>query len=167
MKKIVVTGPESSGKSTLAKQLASHFNSDWVAEYARDYLNNLQRPYNELDLIEIAKGQINLEKEKEANSADLLFYDTDLLTIQIWSDHKYGRCDLWILEQYANRTKDLYLLCKPDLPWEPDPLRESPNQLNELFNIYKENLKALKVDFEIVDGVGEQRLKNAINLIHL
>ncbi|MDP7430159.1 MAG: ATP-binding protein [Flavobacteriales bacterium] len=158
MLKIIVTGPESSGKTTLCKALSEHFKIPSTEEYAREYLNNLGREYKEEDLLEIAKGQL----QSETNSQLL---DTDLITIKIWSEYKYGKSDKWILEQIEKQKSEnrYYLLCRPDIPWEADPLRESPLNRDELFKIYKREIEELEHEYLIIEG--ENRFKNSISKI--
>jgi len=158
MLKVIVTGPESSGKTTLCKALSEHFKISFSKEFARKYLNTINREYKEEDLLEISKGQLQSE-------TDLQLLDTDLITIKIWSECKYGKCDKWILEQIEQqKSKErFYLLCKPDIPWEADPLRENPITRDELFEIYKRELEKLKHDFFIIDG--ENRLEDSISKI--
>lgn len=138
MPKIIITGPESSGKTTLCKNISAYLNIPFAEEYARKYLQNIKQNYTQEDLIKIAKGQLKSEKNKK-------ILDTDLITIKIWSNYKYGTCDDWILDQ-INNQKDknrIYLLCKPDLPWKADSLRENPGDRMELFKIYKKELSEL------------------------
>ncbi|WKN41810.1 ATP-binding protein [Tunicatimonas pelagia] len=163
MIKIVTTGPESSGKTTLAKALAECYQVAWVPEYARDYLNGLDQDYQEKDLLEIAKGQIQREDEAAKNKPDLLICDTSLIVIKIWSEYRYGRCHPWILEQVEQRSVDLYLLCSPDIPWEADPLRENPTDRDELFEFYERAL-AGKPNL-IIQGKPSARLAQATNAI--
>lgn len=165
MKKIVICGPESTGKSLLTKALAKHYKQPYVEEMARSFLEELDRPYKKEDLTEIAKYQIEEEDRISLLNPQLLFCDTDLRTIRIWSDYKYGSTDIYILDQIENRKVDLYLLCYPDIPWEEDPLRENPNDREELFNIYRSDLKQNKQTFEIVKGEYGERELNAIKII--
>ena len=142
--KIIITGPESSGKTTLCKALSKHFKIPFSKEYARQYLKVIKKKYTQTDLLIIAKTQLKSEKE----SAIL---DTDLITIKIWSNEKYGKCDKWILEE-INKQKNknrIYLLCKPDLPWQEDPLRENPKDRMRLFEIYKKELSNLGHNYHI------------------
>ena len=150
-----MTGPESSGKTTLCKALSEHFKISFTEEYAREYLNTINREYKEEDLLEIAKGQL----QSEPNSQLL---DTDLITIKIWSKYKYGNCDKWILNQIEKQKteKRFYLLCKPDIHWEADPLRENPNNRNGLFELYKKELEDLEYNYLIVKG--ENRVETSI-----
>jgi len=158
MYKIIVTGPESSGKTTLCKALSQHFSLPFSKEYAREYLDALSRDYNQDDLLKIAKGQLQAE-----NGIQLL--DTDLITLKIWSEYKYGSCDKWILNQVEKQKseKRFYLLCKPDMPWEADPQRENPDDREELFEIYKKETESFGNDYFVVEG--ENRTENSISKI--
>ncbi len=158
MHKIIVTGPESSGKTTLCKALSQHFNLPFSKEYAREYLDALNRDYNQDDLLKIAKGQLKSEQNTQ-------LLDTDLITIKIWSKYKYGSCDKWILTQIEKQKseKRFYLLCKPDIPWKADPLRENPNNREELFEFYKEELGNLGHNYFIVEG--KERIQKTISKI--
>ena len=137
MLKIIVTGPESSGKTTLCKEISNQFNIPFTTEYAREYLEKKGVNYNQSDLLEIAKGQFISEG---GLNQQLSLQDTDLITIKIWSEYKYGNCNNWILDQIEKQKSEnrFYLLCKPDIPWKADPLRENPTNREELFAIYKE-----------------------------
>ena len=158
MLKIIVTGPESSGKTTLCKSLSKHFKIPFIEEYARGFLDELGRDYKQDDLLEIAKGQLLSEHNVQ-------ILDTDLITIKIWSNYKYGNCDKWILKQIEKQKaeKRFYLLCKDDIPWEEDPQRENPNDRVELFEIYKQELDNLGHNYFIVEG--ENRIENSISKI--
>ena len=158
MHKIIITGPESSGKTTLCKALSKHFNLPFSKEFAREYLDVLNRDYNQDDLLKIAEGQL-----KSENRIQLL--DTDLVTLKIWSKYKYGSCDKWVLAQIEKQKSEnrFYLLCKPDISWEADPLRENPKDREELFEIYKKETESLGYDYFIVEG--ENRIGNCISKI--
>lgn len=160
---LIVTGPESSGKTTLCQGLAHHFNTSFTEEYARTYLEKRQGRYSRQDLLPIAMGQ--LQKEKN-NSNSLAIHDTDLLTIKIWSEYKYSFCDPWIKQQIEKQKEQnrLYLLCKADIPWQADPLREHPNNRTELFNIYLKELHKLDLNYHIIEG--KDRLQGALLKIH-
>ena len=153
--KIIITGPESSGKTTLCEQLSNHFNIPFTKEFARSYIDNLDRNYIIGDLLSIGKEQL----KSELNSQLL---DTDLITIKIWSEYKYGRCNKWILDQIEKQKieKRFYLICKPDLTWQPDKQRENPNDRDSLFEIYKQKLNDLGHKYFIVEG--EDRTENSI-----
>ena len=156
--KIIITGPESSGKTTLCEQLSNHFNIPFTKEFARSYIDNLDRSYITGDLLSIAKEQL----KSELNSQLL---DTDLITIKIWSEYKYGRCDKWILDQIAKQKseKRFYLLCKPNIPWQPDKQRENPSDREALFEIYKQELDDLGHKYFIIEG--GDRTENSISKI--
>ena len=164
MLKIIVTGPESSGKTTLCKALSEHFKIPFAEESAREYLDVLSGDYNQEDLLEIAKGQLENE-QTTTNKHQLSLYDTDLITIKIWSKYKYGSCDKWILNQIEKQKSEnrFYLLCSPDIPWQADPQRENPNDREEFFEIYKKEIGSLGHDYFIVEG--ENRIENSIKIV--
>ena len=161
MPKIIVTGPESSGKTTLCKALATHLKTPFTEEFARTYIANLDREYNQNDLVMIAEGQLKNE-QLTTNNKQLFLHDTDLITLKIWSEYKYGSCDKWILDQIEKQKPEnrFYLLCSPDIPWQADKQRENPNDREELFKIYKQELDDLEHTYFIVDG--ENRMENSI-----
>jgi len=165
MKKVVVIGPECTGKSELSAFLADTFNTVWVEEYAREYIAALGRPYQPDDLVRIARGQIALEDEAARKANDVLICDTDLYVIKIWSLFKYGYCDPWILDTIANRKYDLYLLTYVDIPWEDDPQREHPERRQELYDIYLAELKNQPVPFVEIKGERERRRQKAVNAV--
>lgn len=164
MKKISVTGPECSGKSWLSARLAAHFGTVWVPEYARDYLPRLSGPYSADDVSRIAEGQAHAEAECAARASEWLFCDTDMLVCKIWAEIKFGFCPPEIQKLYEETPYDLYLLCRPDLPWAPDPLREAPdeNQRKAIFAAYERQLRASGRPYRIVEGQGEARLSCAL-----
>ena len=166
IKKIVLIGPESTGKTTLARQLAEHYKTVWVEEYAREYIKQLERPYKEKDLTEIAKGQIQKEEQKLSKANHYLFCDTDLLVLKIWSINSYQKCDDWILEQIQHRHYDLYFLCGIDTPWEYDPQREHPDLRDYLYGFYKKELQQLGKNFVEIEGNQKSRLEKAIYIIN-
>ncbi len=163
---IVITGPESSGKTNLGMRLAVDLNWEWVPEYARDYLTRIGRPYVESDLLEIARGQYALIEEAlesvRNTSNKKVIADTDLLTIVIWSMVKYRRVDPEIIELYRSQLPTLYLLAYPDIPWEYDPLRESPNDRLDLFEVYVEAIESWGIPYEVIRGMGNYRVDRAI-----
>jgi NadR type nicotinamide-nucleotide adenylyltransferase len=170
IRRIVVTGPESTGKSTLTQQLARHFNTGHVAEYARTYLENIDRPYVLADLAAIAKGQIATEDQTASTLAKgLLFCDTDLYVLKVWSESKYGTCDESILQEIAIRKYDCYILTDIDMPWEDDPLREHPmpEMRAHFFNVYKDIVVNAGLPFIIVKGDEKQRLETAVEALNV
>lgn len=161
MLKVAITGPESTGKSTLSEKLAAHYNTVWVPEYARTYIEALDRPYTLQDIEAIAKGQLALEERLSQQATDLLFVDTDLLVIKIWSEHAFGSCPDWVLQKLKQQDYNLYLLMGVDLPWEPDPQREHPHLRQFFYDWYKRELEALQVPYVEVSGQHAFRLEEA------
>lgn len=166
MKKIVIIGPESTGKSTLCKQLAACYSARWCPEYAREYLLQHGKNYVYNDLLTIAKGQLALEDSYAAtvtSQPPLLFIDTDMYVMKVWSEFVFGRCHEFILSTIAERPYDLYLLCDIDLPWIADELREYPNERprQELFRMYKELMIQQQTPWTLIGGDAEQRLRLA------
>ena len=168
--KVVLFGPESTGKTTLSRQLARHYNSVWVREYARTYLqdkwNNERKTCEPKDLLPIAKGQMQLENELSQKTNTVLICDTDLLETKVYSEAYYlGSCDP-ILEKYAlKNTYDLYFLTYIDTPWEADDLRDSPNERELMFNAFKDALTKYKKPYVLLKGNKKQRLEDAIKHI--
>lgn len=166
-KRILILGPESTGKSTLAEDLAKYFNEPWVPEYARDYLEKINRPYEFEDLVEIGKGQMQQEDMVFQSAKNFLFCDTDLRVIHIWSEHRFGKTDPWVLEEIRKRTYDLIMLTNTDLAWEPDPLREHPDpqMRNYFFEKYLELAKESGFPWVDIRGERKERLSRAINAL--
>ena len=164
LKKIVIIGPESTGKSTLSKALAEQLNTVWVPEYARTYLEERGQEYHYEDLTAIAKGQLASEDEWAKQANKYLICDTDLYVLKVWSEHKYGKVDAFILESIAQRHYDAYILCDIDMPWDEDPLREHPEpEMRQYFyNIYKDIVLHSGKPFSIVSGHEEERLAQAL-----
>jgi nicotinamide riboside kinase len=151
----------------LAEKLAQHFAEPWVPEVAREYLEKLDRPYTYEDLLLIGKRQLSLEDELAATAKHFLFCDTDLRVIQVWSQHRYGKVDPWVLEEIARRTYDLILLCAPDLPWQEDPLREHPElEMREtFFSQYLQLTKQSGFPFNIIAGDPVKRISAGVEAI--
>ena len=164
MKKVVITGPESSGKSTLSKHLSESLFIPHVREYAREYIAALDRTYDQSDLLHIAKGQLDLEKDILSQTPSFLICDTDLLTITIWSEYKYGSCDSDIIRLLNDNLPDLYLLAAPDFPWVEDSQRENPANREELFSIYQKEIEDLEVPYKVISGNESERLEIAMDL---
>lgn len=165
-KRILILGPESTGKSTLAEDLANYFDEPWVPEYAREYLEELGRPYSYEDLLTIAKGQIASEDLWANQAEEFLFIDTDLRVIYVWSEHKYGKVDSFIAQGIATRKYDLVLVTNTDLPWTPDPLREHPEkEMREHFlEKYLRLAKESGFPYHLISGNRQDRLKKAIGI---
>ncbi len=187
IKKIVVIGPESTGKSTLCEKLAAHYNTLWVPEYAREYLGKNGPEYKCEDLLTIAKGQIELEESSKyqvvssmtkPSTSNLqpstynlqpstIFIDTDMYVMKVWSEFVFNQCDNWILNRIAERKYDLYLLCDTDLPWIEDELREYPDEKirKQLFHFYKDAMVNQSTPWCIISGNYEERFMKAVKMI--
>ena len=181
--KIVVTGPESTGKSTLCKLLAQHYNTQWCPEFAREYLLAHGMNYTYEDLLDIAMGQVALEDKYiqlaagSRQSGDthspltthhsLLIIDTDMYVMKVWCEFVFGKCHEWILEQIKKRKYDLYLLCNTGLPWVRDELREYPDPATreKLYKIYKDTMINQSTPWVDISGNYEDRLQKAIKAI--
>ncbi|MCX7986982.1 MAG: ATP-binding protein [Bacteroidales bacterium] len=164
-KKIAILGPECTGKTTLANQLAEYFNGIWVPEYARTYVANLNARYTFADVEHIAKTQI--EQISSANNLqNFVFFDTELILTKVWFEVVFKKEPPWLDEAIQHNSFDLYLLTDTSIPWQPDPVRENGGQMREfLFQKYEYYLRYYKFPYEIVNGIGEQRLHNAIQII--
>tara|TARA_B110000444_G_scaffold18230_1_gene15325 strand:+ start:1931 stop:2434 length:504 start_codon:yes stop_codon:yes gene_type:complete len=163
MNKIIIVGPESSGKTTLSNALKKYFNTFLVTEYSREYIDQLNSKYNYEDLLKIAKQQLKNEDNTQLTTP--IICDTDLITIKIWSEYKYSKCDSWILQHIKKQQNEsrFYLLCKPDIKWKYDPQRENQFDRKVVFDIYKKELEALNHQYFVIDN--GDRLKKAINAI--
>jgi NadR type nicotinamide-nucleotide adenylyltransferase len=163
-RKIALTGPESTGKTWLAQRLAGHFSGIWVPEQARQYLTELSRPYTLDDVVRIAHAQAEAEDEALSQGAKWVFCDTDLLVCQIWAEKRFGHCPPELKTLYQHQPYELHLLCRPDLPWEPDPLREAPDlhEREALFTAYHDALASDRRPFRIVEGAAPLRWPNAL-----
>lgn len=185
MKKIVIIGPESTGKSTLCQQLAAHYHSSWVEEYAREYLLKNGTDYDFDDLLTIAKGQIKEEElavgswqltkkseidnlpARQAGLKSAIFIDTDMYVMKVWCEFVFDKCHHWILNRIAERKYDLYLLCNIDLPWIKDELREYPDleSRQKLYCYYKDIMVNQNVPWVDISGSYEERLEKAIKAV--
>lgn len=172
IKKVVIIGPESTGKSTLCEKLSLHYHSLWCPEYARAHLTAHGINYSFDDLLTIAKGQLMLEDEytarAEQNDHPCLFIDTDMYVMKVWSEFVFSKCHQWILDRITERKYDLYLLCKPDLPWVKDELREYPDETRriKLYHYYKDLLVNQSTPWVEISGGYEERLQKAITAVH-
>lgn len=162
MIKIAITGPESTGKTSLALGLAQYFSGKIIPEFSRIYLKGKDAYFVE-DVLYMAQEQYKLEKEKR--SEHLVIADTELLVYKIWLWEKYQFCPDWIHSAIQESDFDFYFLCAADLPWEEDPLRENPYDRERLFHLYEEELKNYNKKYQIVKGEGEERIKPAISII--
>jgi len=176
LKKIVVIGPESTGKSRLCGNLADYYKTLWCPEFAREYLLENGTTYTNEDLITIAKGQLDaVHKHIEVLQSQIdqtgivkpLIIDTDMYVMKVWSEYVFGNCPTFILDEINKQDFDLYLLCKPDIPWVKDELREYPDEKprQELFQIYKDILINQQTPWVEISGSFEARNQKAVAAI--
>ncbi|MBT5772292.1 MAG: AAA family ATPase [Flavobacteriaceae bacterium] len=171
IKRIVICGPESTGKSTMTENLSVHFNTNYVDEFAREFLQKKWDIVNEVctkeDLIKIARGQIELENTKIKSANKLIFCDTNISTTIAWSKtHFDGFCDPWLMSQSKLLKYDYYLLLNTDVAWIKDDLRDSPNDREKMFLAHKFELDILNVNYDIIEGSNfDKRLKQAVDYI--
>jgi nicotinamide riboside kinase len=165
IRKIAILGPESTGKSWLAEQLASHYQSSWVPEFARTYLNSIQRNYTIQDIEFIAQNQFHKNLLESEKSTDIYFADTEMIVCYIWASYVSEVVPESISKLCLLQNFDLYLLCDIDLPWEPDPLREHPHKRKELFDRYVAELETRNLPYTVISGFGDIRLEHAVSSI--
>jgi nicotinamide riboside kinase len=162
MFKVVVTGPESTGKTEICKFLAASFQTEYIPEYARDYVSSLNRPYTFEDVEKIASVQVEQVRRHQQDSMPILFLDTFLIITKIWFREVYGLVPDWIDHSLVEAEIDLFLLCNYDIEWIPDPVRENPGARRAfLFESYLEEIKQLGKPCEIIMGSGAERFQNA------
>lgn len=159
--KIGITGPESTGKSTLAEQLANYYGTVWVPEYAREYLAHLQRPYTQTDVEQIAAGQLARMNQALEQAPTILFFDTELIVLKIWLENAFGSSPNWLRQSIKEQNMDLYLLMDIDLPWEPDPQREHPHLRQFFYDWYQRELTAHQFNFVTIAGSYTTRFETA------
>ena len=169
-KRIVIYGPESTGKTTLAHDLAKHYDTMWVPEYAREYLQKKWDLYREKcsldDLMNIALGQIKMENKIISKSKKFIFCDTNILVTKVWSEtHFSGYCSPEIKSILKSVRYDYYFLTNVDVPWVKDDLRDSPYDREEMFNYFKNQLNINKIQYSVISGDRDQRLKKAILIL--
>jgi len=168
--KVVLFGPESTGKTTLAAQLADHYQTRWVPEFMREYLERKWKTKGKLiskeDLLPIAKGQLYSEIDAQKKVENLLICDTNLLELKVYSEYYYnGFCPEFIKEQVSKSDFDIYLLTYVDTPWEEDILRDRPHNREEMFSIFEAELKKQGFPYQILKGGLDERLKKSIEII--
>jgi nicotinamide riboside kinase len=162
----VITGAESTGKSELAKWLAGYFNVPFIPEFARTYIEGLNRKYNYEDVEFIARKQVEQLHSFMSTNYPLIFADTWLIITKIWFDVVFGKEPLWLEEEILKTKIDLFLVCDTDLPWQPDPVRENGGKKRLILHkMYKDTIEKYNFDYQIISGQGNERFKNALKCI--
>ena len=167
-KVVIITGPESTGKTELCKRLAKHYNTTYIPEYARTFLEHEARPYTFDDVIHIAQEQLEqMHRIEEQEQDKPVFFDTYLIITKKWFEIVYHHYPDWIDESIRQTGKYIYLLCYPDLEWQPDPLRENGGEMRMfLYREYMKELEKFELKYFIVKGTNQQRTDNAINYLN-
>ena len=160
--KIVLTGPESSGKSLLGRSLADFFNARYIPEYARIHLESEGPDYDYEALQELSKLHLDYQNKNLRQGEGLFFLDTDLINYLVWQKLVYGKHDPWLDKMIAEEADHRYLITAPDIPWEPDPLRENPSDRERIFEAHLQEIEKLKRNYRVVRGTGEERFTNAV-----
>lgn len=164
---IIITGPESTGKTSIASALTAHYSGLLIPEYARSYVNELKTKYTYEDIVNIANWQfIQMKANKNKYDGQLVFFDTYLIITKIWLIWFAGKYPTWIDDAILDTCDSLYLLCATDIEWTPDSVRENGGEARErLFLEYKSELEKFKLNYVIVNGIDEQRITNAKNFV--
>ncbi len=166
IKRIVLIGAESTGKTELSEYLAKQFNTVVVPEYAREYIENLDRDYTYKDIERIALKQLALEDEYLQIANDVLFYDTYLIITKIWFRIVFKKVPEWINQRIKNSSIDLFLLCNNDIPWIPDSVRENGGEMRDkLFKIYQQELVNYGFNYKVISGEGDERFNKALEIV--
>lgn len=158
--RVVLTGPESTGKSLLTAHLARRFDVPCAMEYARAYLEAHGPAYDYDLLLDIAMGHLAHQRACVPEAAPLGMLDTDLINYKIWCEVVFGCCHPEILDALEREDHHVYLLCAPDVPWAPDPLRENPHDRDKLFDRHRREIERLGRRYAVVEGLGEARYAN-------
>ncbi len=164
-RRIAITGPESTGKTALTRQLAELYDTVYVPEYAREYLDEHGMKYTYEDVLKMSKGQIELERQTLPKASEILFADTEMIGYKIWLEFYQWEVPKWMKEHIEKNKFDLYLLTEIDLPWVADGQRANPDDRELLFHRFEEELQRIDANYGIVSGTGALRLDNAISTI--
>jgi len=163
--KIVITGAESTGKSTLSEVLAIHFKAERIPEFSRAFIENLNRDYDYSDVEIIARQQI-VDEQNIDPEISLIFFDTWLIITLVWFEFVYGKSPVWLHEYILQSKIDLLLVCDIDIPWVPDAVRENGGENRSILQkIYLDKIREYGFPFHIVSGFGDERKQNAIDIV--
>lgn len=154
---LVLTGPESSGKTSLAAHLSAVFSAPWIPEASRRFVETNPTPLSAATVEPIARLAMAMDDEARASQPPLLIHDTDLVSTVVYARHYYGACPPWIFAEAMARRANLYLLCLPDLPWEADGVRDRPTQRTALLALFRETLQAMDANHTVIGGLGDAR----------
>jgi NadR type nicotinamide-nucleotide adenylyltransferase len=165
VRRVTVSGSESTGKTWLAQRLAQRFDTIYVAEFAREYVMFKGAPLDASDVEPIARGQLKSEDDALHRAADLVILDTDLVSTVVYAKHYYGTCPAWVERAARERLADLYLLCDIDVPWAPDPARDRPESRRAIHAAFAEHLDRSGAHYALVRGAWEKREADSVNAI--
>jgi len=158
---IVFCGPESTAKSTVSKQMASHYGAKWVPEHARSYIEELARPYSYDDVVTIMQKQIVEYQRLLKSKHEIVIFDTFLIITKVWFEFVYQKVPDELMNLLNKIHIDLYLLCEPDIPWVSDGVRENEALRQELYDIYKKEIEKYQFPYQTISGEGKSRLMDA------
>lgn len=166
IKRIVLTGAESTGKSTLAAALSGYYGEPWTEEYVRHYVDDIDRDLTAEDIEPIAQGQLNTEDAALAQATRLVLHDTNILSSILYANHYFNTSPDWVNDRFLERDYALYLLCKPDIPWVADNgQREGPEVRAHFHGVFKASLDKLVLPYVEISGTEAERFGAAIAAI--
>jgi NadR type nicotinamide-nucleotide adenylyltransferase len=163
--RISVTGPESTGKSTLCALLAKHYNAQYTNELAREYITNLQRDITIEDLKIMHDLQVTAENIGYAKTKKILFCDTDIINFKIWSEQVFKEVPEWLHQSVNEHAYDLYLLCYPDIEWMADGIRKNEHNRTFLFDCFQQEIEKKNTNYAIITGKNQDRIMHAIHAV--